>query len=95
MPSSNNNEYIYIDCNPVDIRGEEINEDTNEFVQAQINNELLNEMETWVVGGGMFEDVVFQSFAGVFMITIIYTIGSYVFKDIPKSIIDKRVESGY
>lgn len=96
MPESNNNEYIYIDCNPVDITGEEITEDTNEFVQEQINNDLLNEMETWVIGGNMFDDVIFQSVFGLSIIAILYAIGNYLFKDLPKSIINKRIEnSGY
>jgi hypothetical protein len=90
----NEDEDIYIDCNPVTTEGEEIIDDNNNEVKSElVNNQILDDLTKNVVGGDLFNNVGVQTVIGVSVIAILYGIGTYIFKEIPNSIVQKKTPS--
>lgn len=88
----NEDEDIYIDCNPVTTEGEEIIDDNNNEVKSElVNNQILDDLTKNVVGGDLFNNVGVQTVIGVSVIAILYGIGTYIFKEIPNSIVQKKI----
>ena len=80
---------IYIDCDPVNTKGEVI--DTDEDLSTV--NPVLNDMSFKFSSGQLTDNVGFQTFLAITLFTIIYGIGDYVFKQMPKNMIRNKIES--
>tara|TARA_B100000886_G_C20180090_1_gene389754 strand:- start:271 stop:573 length:303 start_codon:yes stop_codon:yes gene_type:complete len=87
----NEDEDIYIDCNPVTTEGEEITDDNNEIKPELVNNQILDDLTNNIVGGELFNNIGIQTIIGVVVFAVLYGLGNYVFKDVPKNIIQKKL----
>ena len=81
---------IYIDCDPVDITGEAI-DITNPGDDSETNPDILNPITQEFNTGMIYDSIGFQAVLGIVVIGIVYSIGEYVFKTFPKSLIDERL----
>ena len=79
------NDDIYIDCRPVDTKGEDA--DSN-VIQG---NQVMNDMTFSYTSGSLTENVGFQTLLGITLLAILYGIGDYVFKQMPKKILEKKL----
>lgn len=94
MPKYNleEDENIYIDCNPVDILGNEVdNDETEESTSgtASMFNSISNELNS----GQILDNLGLQFTIAITAFAIIYGIGNYVFKTIPGEMLEKRINS--
>lgn len=78
---------IYIDCRPVNIIGEVI-DDEKETVTSKTNNQIINEAADFIDGGKILDNIAFQTILGLTLMAILYSIGNYVFKEFPKKILE-------
>ena len=83
---------IYIDCNPVDTIGNEVDDNEDEestsgtaSTFASISNDLNS--------GKILDNLGLQLTIAITAFAIIYGIGNYVFKTIPREMLDKRINS--
>ena len=86
-------EDIYIDCRPVTTYGGELilrDEDNNEDTSG-VNAQLVDNLALNFSNGNITKNIGFQSIVGVTLLAILYGIGNYVFKELPKNLIDKRL----
>ena len=86
-------EDIYIDCRPVTTYGGEVivtDEDNNQ-VTSGVNTEIIDSIALSFSNGNITKNIGFQSIVGVTLLAILYGIGNYVFKELPKNLIDKKL----
>ena len=79
------NDDIYIDCRLADAKGEDA--DSN-VIQG---NQVMNDMTFSYTSGSLTENVGFQTLLGITLLAILYGIGDYVFKQMPKKILEKKL----
>ena len=79
-------EDIYIECNPVDEKGEVISIDT-----AQSGNINLNDPLSGNIKIDFTDNLGIQALIGISLMVFLYMIGDYVFKVIPKQQLNKRL----
>ena len=83
---------IYIQCNPVTVDGEEIeNEQDNNINLNSISNvqdQVFSEMANASLDDGLFTNVGYQVLVGLVLLGIVYLVGNHIFISTPKSIID-------
>lgn len=84
-------EDIYIECRPVDITGEVIMESSSNILPSTINNKILDELTSSVSLDSIHTNIGFQTLLGIILISILYGIGNFIFKNIPKKVINKRL----
>ena len=76
---------IYIDCKPVSIRGDIIEDD--DAPSKSTAGLVLDDLNTHSI----FDNIGFQSILGIALITTLYTLGQYIFRDIPQRMINKKI----
>tara|TARA_B110000977_G_C11084412_1_gene494105 strand:- start:2251 stop:2550 length:300 start_codon:yes stop_codon:yes gene_type:complete len=82
-------EDIYIDCNPVSIYGgEEITDNKNDLTTS---SEVLDDLALNFSTTSITNNVGFQTLLGVTLLGILYGLGNYVFKELPKNLIDNKL----
>jgi len=90
-----NDDDIYIDCNPIDIINENAdpnsvsnNNNNNNFNNDEIINNYLKNQESINLPNmsDLSDNPIFQSIIGLFLLLFIYSIGNYIFKNVPKNI---------
>lgn len=86
---SENDDGIYIDCQPVDDLGKVETDDTS----SSSNNNLLdiNYNATDFSLGSVSDSSGFQIVLGIAIFGIVYTVGDYVFRILPKNILNKKL----
>tara|TARA_B110000008_G_C16950856_1_gene556314 strand:- start:1881 stop:2186 length:306 start_codon:yes stop_codon:yes gene_type:complete len=86
-------EDIYIDCRPVTTYGGEVivTDKDNNQVTSGVNTEIIDSIALNFSNGNITKNIGFQSVVGVTLLAILYGIGNYVFKELPKNLIDKRL----
>jgi len=87
---SQENDNIYIDCNPVDIHNEVIETDAenNEVPSNTISTDITRN----VLGGSLTDNIGFQSILGIAIIGILYGIGNYIFKQYPTKLLQNKID---
>ena len=85
-------EDIYIDCKPVSTYGGEVitTDDDNNILDSGTSADTINKLAV----GGLTEitkNIGFQLVIGITTLAALYGIGNYVFKQIPRSAIDKKL----
>ena len=87
-------EDIYIECHPVDITGQVVNDETDNTLSENVNNEILDSVTSDFTMNNIFSNVGVQVIMGLLLLAILYTIGNYIFKNIPSKIINKSESTG-
>lgn len=77
---------IYIDCKPTN----ELNRVEQSSSSQGVSNMVLGDMENEINSGMIIDNVGFQTFLGITLMAVIYGIGDYVFKTLPKEYIEKK-----
>lgn len=102
MTNTNNNQSykydldddIYIECNPVDQFGEEdITSSEENIMDGNFGKNILDDLEITFNSKGVMENIGFQSLFGITIFAIIYFIGDYIFKQMPKQLLDKKIDN--
>ena len=83
-------ESIYIDCQPVNEYGETEIERDNRVKEFGGTDAFLDDATNLIDSGQILDNVGIQVVIGVTFFAIIYGLGQYVFKTIPKSMYDKQ-----
>ena len=87
-------EDIYIDCRPVDTTGEVIElDDDNYFDEVGITSEMFDDASDMLINSDIINNIGFQSALGIILLLLLYTLGDYVFRKFPTSIINKKIET--
>ena len=84
---------IYIDCNPVNINGDEVhNNEVEESTSGTASTfaSISNDLNT---GKILENNLGLQLTIAITAFAIIYGIGNYIFKTIPREMLDKRINS--
>lgn len=82
-------ESIYIDCQPVNEYGE-TKDDRKDRLEKSGSTLFLDNATNLVETGQIIDNVGIQVVIGVTFFALIYGLGQYVFKTVPKSIYDKK-----
>tara|TARA_Y100000748_G_scaffold285268_1_gene267681 strand:+ start:755 stop:1039 length:285 start_codon:yes stop_codon:yes gene_type:complete len=93
MPESKEDN-IYISCNPItEYGGEEIKEDEeNEIDKSRkISQDMLDDIGLNFSTGVITDNIGFQTLLGLILLGILYGLGNYVFKELPKNLIEKKL----
>lgn len=87
------NEDIFIDCRPVTTYGGEviINDDDVLPENSRVSTQMIDSVAINFSNGNITNNIGFQTFIGVGLLAILYGIGNYIFKEIPKNLIDKKL----
>ena len=83
-------ETIYIDCSPVNEYGETETEKDKRLTDFGGTDAFLDDATNLIDTGQILDNVGIQVVIGVTFFAIIYGLGQYVFKSIPKSMYDKQ-----
>ncbi len=83
-------ETIYIDCSPVNEYGETETEKDDRLKKFGGTDAFLDDATNLIDSGQILDNVGIQVVIGVTFFAIIYGLGQYVFKSIPKSMYDKQ-----
>ena len=86
-------EDIYIECHPVDITGQVVNDETDNTLSENVNNEILDSLSADLTINNVFSNVGVQVIIGLLLLAILYTIGNFIFKNVPSNIINKAKSS--
>lgn len=83
-------ESIYIDCSPINEYGETETEKDDRLKKFGGTDAFLHDATNLIDSGQILDSVGIQVVIGVTFFAIIYGLGQYVFKSIPKSMYDKQ-----
>ena len=83
---------IYIDCNPVDTIGNEV-DDNDDNGSPTVTSSTLNSISNDLNSGQILDNLGLQFTIAITAFAIIYGIGNYVFKTIPGEMLEKRINS--
>lgn len=83
-------ESIYIDCSPINEYGETETEKDDRLKKFGGTDAFLHDATNLIDSGQILDNVGIQVVIGVTFFAIIYGLGQYVFKSIPKSMYDKQ-----
>ena len=94
MPTtkSHEDENIYINCNPVDTIGNEVDNDETEESTSGTGlafDTISNDLNS----GKILDNLGLQFTIAITAFAIIYGIGNYVFKTLPREMLDKRINN--
>tara|TARA_B110000261_G_C13090111_1_gene359607 strand:- start:3407 stop:3682 length:276 start_codon:yes stop_codon:yes gene_type:complete len=78
-------EEIYIDCNPVDTN----NPDEVTLTDDTPSDSVIPSLD----GDQLMNNIGFQSVLGIALFGIMYFVGNYVFKQLPSNVIQDRINS--
>ena len=86
-------EDIYIDCRPVSSYGGEVivEDKDNEIINTGISADMVDSVAINFSNGNITNNIGFQTLIGIGLLAILYGIGNYVFKELPKNLIDKKL----
>ena len=86
-------EEIYIDCRPVSTYGGEviIEDDDNNLINSGVSADMVNDVAINISSGAITDNIGFQTLLGIALLGILYGLGNYVFKEVPKNLIDKKL----
>ena len=86
-------EDIYIDCRPVSTYGGEVivEDKDNNQVNTGVSATMVDDLAKNFSSGNITNNIGIQSIIGIGLLAILYGIGNYVFKEIPKNLIDKKL----
>ena len=86
-------EDIYIDCRPVSTYGGEVivEDKDNNKVNTGVSADMVDDLALNFSSGNITNNIGIQSIIGIGLLAILYGIGNYVFKEIPKNLIDKKL----
>jgi len=86
-------EDIYIDCRPVSTYGGEviIEDDDNNLINSGVSADMVNDVAINISSGAITDNIGFQTLLGIALLGILYGLGNYVFKEVPKNLIDKKL----
>ncbi len=86
-------EDIYIDCRPVSTYGGEVilEDEDNTIVNTGVSADMLDSIALNFSNGTIINNIVFQTLIGIGLLVILYGLGNFVFKEIPKNLIDKKL----
>ena len=92
---SHEDENIYIDCNPVDILGNEVDDQYEESTSdtGTATGSIFDSISEDLNSGKILDNLGLQFTIAITAFGIIYGIGNYVFKTIPNEMLDKRINS--
>lgn len=87
-------EDIYIDCRPVETYGGDVvlTDEDNNIENVGVSADVLDEISVNFSDGTIINNIGFQTLLGLILLAIIYCIGNYVFKQVPKMIINKNIK---
>jgi hypothetical protein len=83
---------IYIDCNPVDTIGNEVDDDDTEESTSGTGS-TFDSISNDLNSGEILNNLGLQFTIAITAFAIIYGIGNYVFKTIPGEMLEKRINS--
>ena len=86
-------EPVFIDCQPVNELGETETERDERIKNAGGVDKFLNDATNLIDTGEILDNIGIQVFIGITFFGIIYGLGEYLFKSIPKSIYQKKLYS--
>ena len=84
-------ETIYIDCSPVNEYGETETEKDDRLKKFGGTDAFLDDATKLIDSGQILDNVGIQVVIGVTFFAIIYGLGQYVFKSIPKAMYEKKL----
>jgi hypothetical protein len=86
-------EDIYIDCKPVSTYGGEvvIDDGDNNLVSTAGSAEMLDSIASNFSAGNITDNVGFQTMVGITLLGLLYGVGNYVFKELPKTLIESKL----
>jgi hypothetical protein len=86
-------EDIYIDCKPVTTYGGEvvIDDADNILVSTAGSAEMLDSIASNFSAGNITDNVAFQTMVGITLLGLLYVLGNYVFKELPKTLIESKI----
>jgi hypothetical protein len=86
-------EDIYIDCKPVTTYGGEvvIGDGDNILVSTAGSAEMLDSIASNFSAGNITDNVAFQTMVGITLLGLLYVLGNYVFKELPKTLIESKI----
>jgi hypothetical protein len=89
---NNEDENIYIKCNPVDDNGNIVDSESNNLgASANSINSMLEELSNTFNPELLYRNVGLQAAMAIGFLAIVYSIGNYLFVHYPKNMIAKRV----
>ena len=86
-------ESIYIDCKPVSTYGGEVimtNKD-NKIINTGVSADMIDSIALNFSNGNITNNIIFQSTIGVGLLALLYGLGNYIFKEIPKNFINNKL----
>lgn len=84
---------VFIECNPVDTFGDEdIENSEDNVVHKDMGRDVLDDLQFSLNAGDLFENIGFQSLLGIGIFGLIYFIADYVFKIMPKRLLNKKIQ---
>jgi hypothetical protein len=94
MPTtkSQEDENIYINCDPVDTIGNEVDNDETEESTSGTGS-TFDTISNDLNSGKILDNLGLQFTIAITAFAIIYGIGNYVFKTIPREMLEKRINS--
>ena len=84
-------ESIFIDCTPVNEIGETETEQDKSLTDFGGTDAFLDDATNLIDSGQILDNVGIQVVIGVTFFAIIYGLGQYVFKTIPKAMYEKKL----
>ncbi len=86
-------EDISIDCKPVSTYGGEVvvNDTDNNLLANGVSSEILDSIADNFSVENIKDNIGFQTAVGITLLGILYFVGNYVFKELPKKLIDSKI----
>lgn len=85
---SENDDGIYIDCQPVNDLGDV---EKDEETISSSNNNIIDSMANGFSLGNVGDSSGFQIVLGIAIFGIVYTVGDYVFRILPRDLLNKKL----
>jgi hypothetical protein len=86
-------EDIYIDCKPVTTYGGEvvIDDEDNNLLSTAGSADMLDSIASNFSARNITDNVGFQTMVGITLLGVLYVVGNYVFKELPKTLIESKL----
>lgn len=85
---SENADGIYIDCQPVNDLGDV---EKDQETTSSSNNNIIDSMADGFSLGSVSDSSVFQIVLGIAIFGIVYTVGDYAFRILPRHLLNKKL----
>lgn len=88
-------EDLIIDCHPYDVYGDEtVESEEDNVINKDYGKNILDDLNFKLNASSIFENIGFQSLLAIGIFGIIYFVADYVFKRMPKRLLDRRIQQG-